>query len=70
VFEDPARTDIAEGAVDLAPASREVVLLDDLGGVAILSVTATSGELPVQLVVLVRTADGWLIRDVRDVEGP
>lgn len=69
LFEDPSSPDMPAGAVDLAPEQRAVALLDDLGGVAILSVTASDGSVPAQLVVLVRTDQRWLIRGVRDVEG-
>jgi hypothetical protein len=61
---------VPPGAVDLPSADRTVELLDDLGGVAILSVTGVDGTVPAQLVVLVRTDERWVIRDVRDVEGP
>lgn len=70
LFEDPSASDMPPGAVDLPPADRVVQLLDDLGGVAILSVTGRDGTTPAQLVVLVRTGQGWVIRDVRDVETP
>lgn len=69
LFEDPDRTDVPDGAVDLPSARRSIALLDDLGGVAILSVEGRDGSAPMQLVVLVRTDQRWLIREVRDVEG-
>ncbi len=69
LFEDRASTDLPPGAVDLPSARRSIALLDDLGGVAILSVSAADGAAPAQLVVLVRAGQRWLIRDVRDVEG-
>ena len=69
-FEDSPAPQVPPGAVDLPSADRTVELLDDLGGVAILSVTGVDGTVPAQLVVLVRTDERWVIRDVRDVEGP
>lgn len=70
LFEDAVATELPPGAVDLPREHRSVALLDDLGGVAILSVTAVDGTTPAQLVVLVRSEQRWLIRDVRAVEGP
>ena len=69
-FEESAAPDMPSGAVDLPAAERKVELLDDLGGVAILSVSGVDGTVPAQLVVLVRTGQSWVIRDVRDVEAP
>ena len=69
LFEDPPSPQLPSGAVALPSADRKVELLDDLGGVAILSVTGVDGTVPAQLVVLVRTDERWVIRDVRDVEG-
>ncbi|WP_458041512.1 MULTISPECIES: hypothetical protein [Bacteria] len=78
LFEESAAPDMPPGAVDLPAAERRIELLDDLGGVAILSVSGMddsgmsgmSGEVGSQLVVLVRTGESWVIRDVRDVEAP
>lgn len=67
-FEESANPDMPPGAVDLPAAERKIELLDDLGGVAILSVSGVAGTVPAQLAVLVRTGESWLIRDVRDVE--
>jgi hypothetical protein len=69
-FEDPSTTDPPSGAVDLPAAERTIALLDDLGGVAILSVAGADATVPAQLVVLVHVAERWVIRDVRDVEAP
>lgn len=69
-FEDASATEMPPGAVDLPAADRLIALLDDLGGVAILSVTGADGATPAQLVVLVRAGERWVIRDVRDVEAP
>ncbi len=70
LFEDSSAPEIPPGAVDLPPGARKVELLDDLGGVAILSVTGVEGTVAAQLVVLVRTDERWVIREVRDVQGP
>jgi hypothetical protein len=70
LFEDPSATDLPSGAVDLPAAERTIALLDDLGGVAILSVAGADAAVPAQLVVLVRVTERWVIRDVRDVVAP
>ena len=55
------------GVVDLAAADRTVTLLDEFGGAAVLRVEAAGSAAPPQLVVIVRTGDRWLLRDVYDV---
>lgn len=55
------------GVVDLRAADRVVTLIDDYEGVAVLRVEATAVDEPPQLVVIVRVADEWLLRDVYDV---
>jgi hypothetical protein len=67
VLEDPART-LPAGVVDAPNGARSVTLLDDLGGLAVLRVDANDGSMPMQLVTVVETAQGWRIRDVHDVE--
>lgn len=54
---------VSEGPL-LAPRDeRETELVDDYGGVAVLRVDAEGGS---QLVVIVRTDESWLVRDVFD----
>jgi hypothetical protein len=65
VLEDPARA-LRPGVVDAPDDKRSVTLLDDLGGLVVVRVDSTEG-LPVQLVTVVQTQDGWRIRDVHDV---
>jgi hypothetical protein len=55
------------GVVDLAAADRTVTLLDEFGGAAVLRVEASASPASPQLVVIVRTGDRWLLRDVYDV---
>jgi hypothetical protein len=55
------------GVVDLTAAERTVTLLDEFGGAAVLRVEAAGSDSPPQLVVIVRTGDRWLLRDVYDV---
>ncbi len=55
------------GVVDLPPAERSVILLDEFGGAAVIRVESAGS--PPQLVVLVRADGRWLIRDVHDVAG-
>jgi hypothetical protein len=55
------------GVVDLASADRTVTLLDEFGGAAVLRVEASASPASPQLVVIVRTGDRWLLRDVYDV---
>ncbi|MCR2761930.1 hypothetical protein NQ152_00230 [Microbacterium sp. zg.B48] len=53
------------GVVDLPTGERSVTLLDEFGGAAVLRAEATGT--PPQLVVLVHSDGGWLLRDVYDV---
>lgn len=55
------------GAMDLPASGRAVELLDDFGGMAVLRVDGSDSSSPSQLVVIVRTNDEWLLRDVHDV---
>ena len=55
------------GVVDLTAAERTVTLLDEFGGAAVLRVEASASAASPQLVVIVRTDDRWLLRDVYDV---
>ncbi|MFG6445606.1 hypothetical protein ACFXQA_10080 [Microbacterium sp. P07] len=65
VLEDPAN-DLPHGAIDEAGDRRSVSLLDDLGGLVVVRVDSLQG-LPMQIVTVVETEDGWRIRDVHDV---
>ena len=56
-----------DGVVDLTAAERTVTLLDEFGGAAVLRVEASASAASPQLVVIVRTDDRWLLRDVYDV---
>ena len=44
-----------------------MTLLDEFGGAAVLRVEASASPASPQLVVIVRTGDRWLLRDVYDV---
>ncbi|PZU38160.1 MAG: hypothetical protein DI573_10335 [Microbacterium sp.] len=68
VFEQPAQTLLPAGAVDLAPDTRAIELLDDLGGVAVLRIRDLAETMPAQLVVLVIRDGGWRIRDVTETQ--
>ena len=52
------------GAATLPSTQRDVTLLDDFGGVAVLRVDPVGASLPPQLVVIAATDDEWLLRDV------
>ena len=58
-------TSVPPGAVDLDASVRDVEVLDDFGGVAVLRVSGP--ETPDQVVVIARRDDSWLLRDVHDV---
>jgi len=58
-------TSVPPGAVDLDASVRDVEVLDDFGGVAVLRVSGP--EAPDQVVVIARRDDSWLLRDVHDV---
>ena len=64
---DPAAIRASGGAVDLVADARTVTLLDDFGDVAVLRVDAVDGGVAPQLVVIMRTDEKWLLRDVHDV---
>ncbi|MFI8594360.1 hypothetical protein ACIGCK_08045 [Microbacterium sp. NPDC078428] len=70
--EAPALLPSDGGAADLAEDDRELTLLDDLGGVAVLRVDPSDrgSDRPGALIVVVRTTQGWLLRDIRAVEPP
>ena len=53
--------------VDLPAGLREIQVLDDFGGVAVVRVSDSRGEDADQLVVIARRDDSWLLRDVHDV---
>lgn len=66
VQQDPqARFD--GGPIDLPADERKAVLLDDFGGVAVLRIDSVAEGAVSQLVVIARTDDEWLLRDVHDV---
>ena len=54
------------GAIDQPASGRSIVLLDDFGGLAVLRVDAAGEPQESQLVVIVRSDDEWLLRDVHD----
>lgn len=56
----------ATPAVGIPAERRQIALLDDFGGVAVLRVDDTSGETPSQLIVIARRDGEWLLRDVHD----
>lgn len=57
------RADVT-GVAALPQTQRDVTLLDDFGGVAVLRVDPLGASLPPQLVVIAATDDEWLLRDV------
>ncbi len=59
------RSDVT-GIAALPSAHRELALLDDFGGVAVLRVDAQEDSLPPQLVVIAAVDGEWLLRDVHD----
>lgn len=65
VMVDPATR--FSGAVELPASGRTVTLLDDFGDIAVLRVDANDDAQPPQLVVILRTDEKWLLRDVSDV---
>lgn len=65
--ETPGRPAL-DGVLALPAPEREVALVEDYGGVAVLRVSAvTPGTMPDRLLVIVETAQKWLIRDAYDV---
>ena len=66
VVEDPSMS-LSAGPLDLGTQERQIALVDDFGGAAVLRVTAIDGGGAAQLVVIVRQGEKWLIRDVHDV---
>ena len=60
-------TPFPPGVVDLPADQRTVTLLDEFGGAAVLRAEASAAGAPPQLIVIVRTERGWLLRDVHDV---
>ncbi|WP_341999416.1 hypothetical protein MRBLWH7_000815 [Microbacterium sp. LWH7-1.2] len=58
---------LAGGAIDLPAAGRSVTPLDDFGDIAVLRVDASDAAVPSQMVVILRTDQKWLLRDVSDV---
>lgn len=63
IVEDP-NSSFPEGPATAAGAERSVSVLDDYGGVAVLSVRAAQRS---QIAVIVRSHEKWLVRDVYDV---
>ncbi len=55
------------GVIDLPTSARTVVLVDDLGGLAVLRAEAIDGSFPSQLVVIVRRNERCLQRDAYEV---
>lgn len=64
---DPRAT-FSAGPIDRNASDRSVTLLDDFGGVAVLRVDAPDEAS--QLVVIQRTDDSWLLRDVYAAQQP
>ncbi|MGC5169941.1 hypothetical protein ACLQ2Q_04755 [Microbacterium sp. DT81.1] len=58
---------VSPGVIDLPARERVITLLDDYGGAAVLRVESAAGNAAPQLMVIIRTDDGWLLRDVYDV---
>ena len=69
VIVDPGSI-LPPGAIDLDSAERQVTLLDDFGGVAVLRVDALDGASEAQLVVIMLHDDRWLLRDVHVAKQP
>jgi hypothetical protein len=66
VVEDPSRP-LPAGVIDRAAAEQRISLLDEFGAVAVLRVDPLDGVGASQLVVLARTDENCLLRDVHDV---
>ncbi len=67
ILEDPAKS-FPTGVSDRGGAAVTLTLLDEFGGAAVLRVEdATDAAKPPQLLVLVRTQDRVLLRDIHDV---
>jgi hypothetical protein len=66
---DPAAA-FASGAIDLPAPERQVTLLDDFGGVAVLRVDSLAKTAGSQLVVIMLHDDRWLLRDVHVAKQP
>ncbi len=64
---DPAISLAPGGVIDRVAEDRMITLLDDFGDVAVLRIDATDADTPAQLVVIERTDEKWLLRDVHDV---
>lgn len=64
--EDPARP-VPAGIASTPGAPRRITVLDDYGGVSVLRVEGAEGDVPPQIVVIVRDEEKWLVRDVYDV---
>ena len=70
LVEDTAR-ELPPGVATREEGERNVTVIDDYGGVAVLRVAPAppraDARMPDQIVVIVRTNDEWLVRDVYDV---
>lgn len=55
------------GVIDFPAGDRTVTMLDEFGGAAVLRAEASGADAAPQLVVIVRTDQNWLLRDVYDV---
>lgn len=64
--EDPRRP-LPAGIASAPDVERRVSVLDEYGGVAVLRVEGADGDVPPQIVVIVRDDEKWLVRDVYDV---
>lgn len=64
--EDPGRA-VPTGIASDPGAHRRITLLDEYGGVSVLRVEGAGGDVPPQIVVIVRDDEKWLVRDVYDV---
>jgi hypothetical protein len=67
VAADSAKSPAPGGVIDRAAEDRMITLLDDFGDVAVLRVDAADADAPAQLIVIERTDEKWLLRDVHDV---
>jgi hypothetical protein len=56
-----------EGAAFANGSSRQLTLLDDVGGLVLVRADDTTGVLPSQVVAAVRGEEEWVLRDIHDV---
>ncbi|GAA3903288.1 hypothetical protein [Microbacterium invictum] len=66
VREDISRP-VPTGVATRVDVDRELSMLDEYGGVAVLRAEGVNDDVPAQIVVIVRDGEGWLVRDIYDI---